>query len=268
MQYYSRLAATMKCKSNWVLLSSSILHNHNRILPLGCCRAATSTPYRTADPAIHAEDPEGINADEAAKAAAAQKEQKQKPATIEVEGSIKDQSVVKPATQRKLESWGVNPPIDPITQQKRHYCQSIMKSSTPGGSASAPPPPPPPLEDFCCVGVDGTPLPMDEEQSQEDEQKEYYKYHKPSPLSEIEMVDTRKPITRATDGGASAGYFGDEVDVIVWSEEQLDTAEEALRRATLIWKESAMRDDPDSPQARALRRALLEQQMIVTNNQL
>ena len=67
------------------------------------------------------------------------------------------------------------------------------------------------------------------------------------------MVDTRKPITRASDGTADSNneYFGDEV--ILWREEQLDTAEEALRRAMEIWKQSAVRGDPDSPHGRVLR---------------
>uniref|UniRef100_A0A0E0AP89 Uncharacterized protein n=1 Tax=Oryza glumipatula TaxID=40148 RepID=A0A0E0AP89_9ORYZ len=33
-----------------------------------------------------------------------------------------------------------------------------------------------------------------------EEDREYYRTHKPSPLAELEFADTRKPITRATDG--------------------------------------------------------------------
>lgn len=80
---------------------------------------------------------------------------------------------------------------------------------------------------------------------------EYFKHHKASPLSEIEVADTRKPITRATDGTAG-GYFGGD-SVITWRPEQFDTAEESLLRATKMWKESAARGVPEWPHSRRLR---------------
>ena len=138
------------------------------------------------------------------------------------------------AASPRLETTGVNRPLDPITQQKRSI-------ST----------------DAICAGVDGTPLPNNEEGEQrrreveEEDYRAYYSHHKASPLSEIEVVDTRKPITRATDG-TYGDHEGDKV-VIGWFPEQLDTAEEALQRANEIWKQSAMRGDPDSPQSRVLR---------------
>ncbi|KAI4349710.1 hypothetical protein L6164_010270 [Bauhinia variegata] len=61
--------------------------------------------------------------------------------------------------------------------------------------------------------------------------RDYYKHHKASPLSELEITDSRKPITRATDGTVESG---DGFDEIIWLPEQLDTAEEALKRATEI----------------------------------
>lgn len=124
----------------------------------------------------------------------------------------------------------------PITQQKR--AQSTV------------------IDDVSCVGVYGGPLEeaktnrRTETKDQEEDNKDYYKHHKASPLAEIEFADTRKPITRATDGTA---YDGAGKDVIGWLPEQLDTAEDSLRRATEIWKQNAMRGDPDAPQSRVLR---------------
>ncbi|XP_059663469.1 uncharacterized protein LOC132309139 [Cornus florida] len=86
---------------------------------------------------------------------------------------------------------------------------------------------------------------------QEEDDKEYFKYHKALPLSEIELVDTRKPVTRAMDGFADYYYRGERV--VLWRPEQLDTAEEALMRATQIWKQDEMRGDPDSPHGWVLR---------------
>ncbi|CAL0311121.1 unnamed protein product [Lupinus luteus] len=133
----------------------------------------------------------------------------------------------------KIKSTGVNQRLEPNLQQKRNE-----------GTTS--------LENVSCAGLDGTPWPNDKDkehriqEEQIEENKEYYKHHKASPLSEIEIADTRKPITRATDEAPSA-------DVIGWLPEQLDTAEEALRRGTEIWRENAMRGDPDAPHSRVLR---------------
>ncbi|XP_050203544.1 uncharacterized protein LOC126653651 [Mercurialis annua] len=132
----------------------------------------------------------------------------------------------------RLESTGVNNLFEPQIQQKRENSTSSLI-----------------LEETSCAGLDGTPWPKENEQ--EDDEKEYYKHHKASPLSEIEIADTRKPITRATDGGAGDSGMGREV--VGWLPEQLDTAEEALLRASRIWRENAMRGDPDSPHGRVLR---------------
>ena len=109
-----------------------------------------------------------------------------------------------------------------------------------------------------CAGLDGSPWPNDEGREwrkeraeQEEDDKEYFKHHKASPLSEIKLVDTRKPIRRATDGTATDDYDARR-DVIRWRPEQLDTAEEALRRAAEIFKQNAMRGDPDAPHSRVL----------------
>lgn len=153
----------------------------------------------------------------------------------------KDEPLVSPKSavesSPKLKSTGVNQRLDPSVQQKRKQ-----------GSVAS-------LEEVSCVGLDGTPWPKDKDEEEErirEEQKEdnrdYYKHHKASPLSELELADTRKPATRASDSRSGAGG-----DVIGWLPEQLDTAEDSLRRATEIWRQNAMRGDPDAPHSRVLR---------------
>ncbi|OIW13384.1 hypothetical protein TanjilG_16493 [Lupinus angustifolius] len=133
----------------------------------------------------------------------------------------------------KIKSTGVNQRLDPNLQQKRNEGTTC-------------------LENVSCAGLDGTPWPNDKEkehriqEEQIEDNREYYQHHKASPLSELEFADTRKPISRATDEPPSD-------DVIGWLPEQLDTAEETLRRATEIWRENAMRGDPDAPHSRVLR---------------
>jgi hypothetical protein len=139
----------------------------------------------------------------------------------------------------RLEFNVLNQPLDPIIQQERRHCHAAATS----------------LEEVSCAGLDGTPWPEDNVQEQSDRErqveddKEYYKHRKASPLSEIEVADTRKPITRETD---ALGY-GVDIEAIGWRPEQLDTAEEALRRAIEIFRQNAMRGDPDAPHSRVLR---------------
>lgn len=90
-----------------------------------------------------------------------------------------------------------------------------------------------------------------QKQAQEDDNKEYFKHHKASPLSELEFADTRKPITQATDSPTT--YYGGDPGVLVWRPEQLETAEDTLLRAVEIWNWNKMRGDPDSPHGRVLR---------------
>lgn len=90
-----------------------------------------------------------------------------------------------------------------------------------------------------------------QKQAQEDDNKEYFKHHKASPLSELEFADTRKPITQATDSPTT--YYGGDPGVLVWKPEQLETAEDTLLRAVEIWNWNKMRGDPDSPHGRVLR---------------
>lgn len=69
----------------------------------------------------------------------------------------------------------------------------------------------------------------------------------------MEFVDTRKPITRASDGGASARDVeggegrGAMVD---------DTVDDALARAERMFREAATNGVPEWPHSQALRRML------------
>jgi hypothetical protein len=134
----------------------------------------------------------------------------------------------------KLKSAGVNERLDPNIQQKRKQ----------GTKA---------LEDVSCAGLDGTPWPEEKERNKEEQNqdnKEYYKDNKASPLSELEFADTRKPVSRVMHGTADAKQDG---DVIGWLPEQLETAEETLLRAAEMWRQRAMCGDPDAPHSRVLR---------------
>lgn len=134
----------------------------------------------------------------------------------------------------KLKSTGVNQRLDPNIQQKREQ----------GTKTTA-------LEEASCVGFDGSPWPEDKNrEEQSEDNREYYKHHKASPLSELEFVDTRKPGSRVLHGTVDSGRRG---DVIGWLPEQIESAEETLMRATEIWRQNAMRGDPDAPHSRVLR---------------
>ncbi|XP_031288130.1 uncharacterized protein LOC116146820 isoform X1 [Pistacia vera] len=244
----SRLAATAK-RSCWVFSAAN-----NQVLQRKFLVAAASSG-RTADPAIHSgeleagpdvhtgEPQQGADNVTAAEPARHKLASEHKPSSdvIETEPLVtpKPPHISSP----RLESTGLKQPLNPQVQQKRRNSTNVA------------------LEDVICIGVDGTPLKEDQEKEQRDErektldEKEYFSNHKASPLSEIKIADTRKPITRATDGTADArADYGAGRDVIGWKPEQLDTAEESLRRATEIWKQNAMRGDPDVfPHSRVLR---------------
>ncbi|KAJ8500557.1 hypothetical protein OPV22_011109 [Ensete ventricosum] len=208
--------------------------------PLPLVRAASSsTTGRTADIAVHSEGPQGDDAEEAAKAAAAEEKQRKerKEEDRELPHSLSDK--IPPfAPSPKLESHEVVPPGAPSLQQKRRLSHQ---------------PEPAVFADVACVGLDGTPLHR-EQQKEEEDFKEYYEHHKPSPLAEIEFADTRKPITRATDGGASYDVdLGPGRGVMVE-----ETVDEALARAEAMFRERAMTGVPDLPHSWALRRMLRE----------
>jgi len=133
----------------------------------------------------------------------------------------------------KLKSEGVNQRLDPNIQQKREHSWKGF-------------------EELSCAGLDGSPWPEDENKGKEDD-KDYYKHHKASPLSEIEFVDSRKPISRASHKTADSADSGRGVDFIGWRPEQMETAEETLLRAAEMWRQRAMCGDPDAPHSRVLR---------------
>ncbi|KAF0907644.1 hypothetical protein E2562_020422 [Oryza meyeriana var. granulata] len=80
-----------------------------------------------------------------------------------------------------------------------------------------------------------------------EEDREYYRTHKPSPIAEVEFADTRKPITRATDGGGGVDRFSD-----VPGRMEEDTVDDSLARAEAIFREAASRGNPEWPHSRAL----------------
>jgi len=160
--------------------------------------------------------------------------------------SSQQQSTTKPikntpfASSPKLESTGVGPAVDPTFQQKR--------SSATAAS----------LDDVVCVGVDGSPLNSKDSQwkyreEEGDDNREYYKDHKASPLSEIEIADTRLPISRATDGEKDDIWGGEGRGYLIE-----DTVDDALQRAEAMFNAARERGDPSWPHSRALRRKLAE----------
>ncbi|KAK1564014.1 hypothetical protein QYE76_018682 [Lolium multiflorum] len=80
-----------------------------------------------------------------------------------------------------------------------------------------------------------------------EEDREYYRTHKPSPLAEVEFADTRKPLTRHTDGGAEDRMEHDVEGTMV-----RDTADASLARAEAMFREAASRGNPAWPHSRAL----------------
>lgn len=70
------------------------------------------------------------------------------------------------------------------------------------------------LQPVRCAGLDGSPWPREAEdrrreiKEQQEEDKEYFKHHKASPLSDMKIAETRKPITQATDGTARSSKYG------------------------------------------------------------
>jgi hypothetical protein len=80
-----------------------------------------------------------------------------------------------------------------------------------------------------------------------EEDREYYRTHKPSPLAEVEFADTRKPVTRHTDGGAEDRMENDVPGTMV-----RDTADASLARAEAMFREAASRGNPAWPHSRAL----------------
>ncbi|GER42777.1 histidinol phosphate aminotransferase 1 [Striga asiatica] len=222
----SRLAIAA-ARLNRLILSGS--QKHHLTQRLGC----TTTTGRTADPAEHAVDHDEVYPTEAIE------DEKRRHPKDEATVAKDHQPYVPPkspiASTPKIEHPGIGPQTDPILQQKRRI-------STNSG-------------DIVCAAGPEAPAPADTDRKrQEEDNVEYFKHHKASALSEIEIADTRKPITRATDGTVQNEIVGKEgTGFVVWRPEQLDTAEDSLRRAAEIFRWNAVRGDPDSPHGRVLR---------------
>lgn len=145
-----------------------------------------------------------------------------------------------PIRSPSLKHTEVSPPIEPSLQQKRRL-HTIDRRV---------------LDEAVCAGLDGTPPEgalaesNQEHAENEDEWSGTLLNQKPSPLAEIEFVDTRFPISQAIDSEVTREPIE---DVVGFAEEQLDTAEEALLRGQRLFDEAAIRGgDPDFPPSRVL----------------
>ncbi|VFQ59593.1 unnamed protein product [Cuscuta campestris] len=221
------------------------LYNRHRsvllMLRSGLCPPAgfrfSSSVGRTADPHVHAGDVDGDDAAQAKKAETAKGEPEIHPVGTGESPFSSSSSPLR--SSPKIGSRGAGYPVDPNLQQKRRDSDSAT-------------PAPPPLSEVSCAGLDGGPWPEEttDRRAQEEDDREYFKHHKASPLSEVKVADTRKPVARATDSSGGGGRSG---EVLTWRPEQLDTAEGSLLRAMEIWKYNAGRGDPDSPHGKVLR---------------
>ncbi|KAK3126015.1 hypothetical protein QOZ80_7BG0612720 [Eleusine coracana subsp. coracana] len=81
-----------------------------------------------------------------------------------------------------------------------------------------------------------------------EEDREYYRTHKPSPLAELEFADTRKPVTQATDSGAQDRFDAD----VTGAATVEDTADDSLARAEAMFRDAASRGNPEWPHSRVL----------------
>lgn len=191
---------------------------------------------RPADPSVHSSELLGEDADAAALSATAAK----RTSTEESEPLVPPKP---PMFSPKLEHTEVGLPSKPNTHQKREFSDNPAQ------------PQPKVLDGVSCAGLDGSPWPDDAEgqRAQEADNKDYFESHKASPLSELEFVDSRKPISQAASHAPVVSYFGGEAGVIVWRPEQLESAEETMLKAMELWMWNKMRGDPDSPHGRILR---------------
>ncbi|OAY72102.1 hypothetical protein ACMD2_12475 [Ananas comosus] len=150
----------------------------------------------------------------------------------------------------KLESREVPPPGAPSLQQTRRRWQRCGSYHSAAFITAA---------EASGVGVDGTALRhgraggggKEEEEAAVAELREYYKSHKPSPLSGVEVADTRKPITQAVSdgpGGEGRGVMADD----------------ALGRAERMFRAAAERGNPAWPHSQALARVLSRRGMAAT----
>ncbi|XP_072984317.1 uncharacterized protein [Typha latifolia] len=229
------------------------------LLPLVRASSTSATTINTTnceaagagDPAVHSgEPPEDSYPDKPAKFSGAEAHQQKdqnappSPSTPPLPTTKDAKENASPfSPSQKLESHEVIPPDAASFQQKRRRLSHVAA-----------------LDDVSCVGADGSSLTrvgasVEEVDDDVEEYRRYYEDHKPSPLSEIEMADTRKPITRSTDGSASDRAMAGEEGMGVMAEETMD---DALARAESMFREKAQRGDPEWPHSRALARMLEE----------
>ncbi|KAJ0112087.1 hypothetical protein Patl1_00929 [Pistacia atlantica] len=211
----SRLAATAK-RSCWVFSAAN-----NQVLQ-GKFLAAAASSGRTADPAIHSGEIEAGPDVHTGEPQGADNVTAAEPARHKLASEHKPSSDV-------IETEPLVTPKPPHISSPRLESTGLKQPLNPQVQQKRRNSTNVALEDVICISVDGTPLKEDQEKEQRDERektlddKEYFNY--------------------------GAGR-----DVIGWKPEQLDTAEESLRRATEIWKQNAMRGDPDVfPHSRVLR---------------
>ncbi|EYU46777.1 hypothetical protein ABFS82_04G010400 [Erythranthe guttata] len=231
----SKLAATAVNFSRIVLFGPKRLFLGQR---LGCA----TTTGRTADPALHSVEPEDVYPTEAIEDEKLRHRPENEPTGNGSDPYVPQKSPIDSAP--KLESTGIGPRTNPIAQQKRRRSTENCTK----------------IDDVSCAGIDGSPWPEEADRKAEREEqaadnKDYFKHHRASPLSEIEIADTRGMIAKASGGTAQSKTFGYEWSggIMGWRPEQLDSAEDSLRRATEIFKWNAVRGDPDSPHGRVLR---------------
>lgn len=193
----------------------------------------STTPFKTADPAVHSQAPQEEDA--------AEQEHSLQRKYFQ---STANEPVKTPpfASSTKFESTVVGPTANPTFQQKRRWSHAA--------------PEPPSLYDVSCVGADGSPLDGSKAEDmqwksrdeQVDEEREYYEHHKASPLSEIEFADTRTDGEKREDiwGGEGRGYL------------IRDTVDDSLRRAEAMFNAARETGDPCLPHSRALMRKIQE----------
>ncbi|KAL8101031.1 uncharacterized protein LOC141682989 [Apium graveolens] len=211
----------------------------NRLLTRLLCTSTGST----ADPAVHStDDAMGPNSaihspEEAYKGMEATGERDPTPVK---DKDLFETSKAPLSSSPQLKSSVADQPIRPTTQQKR----SNVTISCTG------------LDAWAEEKSDGEMNRRETRKEQEEDDKQYFSHRKASPLSEVEIADTRKPVTQATDGtagGSDIGYDAGGGGVIMFREEQRVGAEETMRRAMEMWRETAARGDPLSPHGRVLR---------------
>ncbi|CAN4093013.1 unnamed protein product [Withania somnifera] len=166
----TRLTISSSTKFHRVLLAQSPKY-------LSYTSFSSSTGGRTADPAIHSGPLEGDDLEESVKAAENERKQPNIKPGKDKDAFATPKSPVGPS--QKLESTGVHQPIDPLTQQKRQkYGNATNKPS---------------LKDINCAGDEE----KDKAGARFEDGREYFNHHKTSPLEEIEVADTRKPMAQA-----------------------------------------------------------------------